>query len=48
MIGIPSDLKDMVAETRAGMVQINANLERVIELLDQLVEMQHDEIRRVS
>ncbi|HEY6648901.1 MAG TPA: hypothetical protein VI217_17605 [Mycobacterium sp.] len=48
MIGIPSDLKDIVAETRAGMAQINANLERVVELLDQLVEMQHDEIRRVS
>ena len=48
MIGIPSDLKDIVAETRAGMVQINANLERVVALLDQLVEMQHDEIRRVS
>ena len=48
MIGIPSDLKDIVAETRVGMAQINANLERVVELLDQLVEMQHDEIRRVS
>jgi hypothetical protein len=48
MIGIPSDLKDIVAETRAGMAQINANLERVVGLLDQLVEMQHDEIRRVS
>ncbi|MFL6087358.1 MAG: hypothetical protein ACJ74F_30005 [Mycobacterium sp.] len=48
MIGIPSDLKDIVAETRAGMAQINANLVRVVELLDQLVEMQHDEIRRVS
>jgi hypothetical protein len=48
MIGIPSDLKDIVAETRAGMAQINTNLERVVELLDQLVEMQHDEIRRVS
>jgi hypothetical protein len=48
MIGIPSDLKDIVAETRAGMAQINANLERVVALLDQLVEMQHDEIRRVS
>lgn len=48
MIGIPADLKDIVAETRAGMAQINANLERVVELLDQLVEMQHDEIRRVS
>jgi hypothetical protein len=48
MIGIPSDLKDMVVETRAGMVQINANLERVVKLLEQLVEIQHDEIQRVS
>jgi uncharacterized coiled-coil protein SlyX len=48
MIGIPSDLKDMVAETRAGMAQINANLERVVELLEQLVEIQHDEMRRAS
>jgi hypothetical protein len=48
MIGIPSDLKDIVAETRAGMAQINANLERVIELLEQLVEIQRDEMRRAS
>lgn len=48
MIGIPSDLKDIVAETRAGMTQINANLERVVELLEQLVEIQHDEVRRAS
>jgi hypothetical protein len=47
MIGIPTDLKD-VAETRAGMAQINANLERVVELLEQLIEIQHDDIRRVS
>lgn len=48
MIGIPSDLKDMVAETRAGMAQINANLERVVELLEQLVKIEDDEMRRVS
>lgn len=48
MIGIPSDLKDIVAETRAGMAQINANLERVVELIEQLIEIQHDDIRRVS
>ena len=48
MIGIPTDLKDIVADTRAGMVQINANLERVVVLLEQLIEIQHDDIRRVS
>ena len=48
MIGMPSDLKDIVAETRAGMAQLNANLERAVELLEQLVEIQHDDIRRVS
>jgi hypothetical protein len=48
MIGIPSDLKDIVAETRDGMAQINANLERVVKLLEQLIEIQHDEIRRAS
>ncbi|HKP39825.1 hypothetical protein [Mycobacterium sp.] len=48
MIGIPSDLKDLVVETRSSMTQINANLERVIGLLEQLIEIQHDEIRRVS
>jgi uncharacterized coiled-coil protein SlyX len=48
MIGIPSDLTDMVAETRASMAQINANLERVIELLERLIKIQHDEMRRVS
>jgi hypothetical protein len=48
MIGIPSDLKDVVAETRAGLTQINANLDRVIELLEQLIEIQSDEMRRAS
>jgi hypothetical protein len=48
MIGIPSDLMDVVGETRAGMKQINANLDRVIELLGQLIEIQSDEIRRAS
>ncbi|HJT93073.1 MAG TPA: hypothetical protein VJ777_14250 [Mycobacterium sp.] len=48
MIGIPSDLKDVVVETRAGMKQINANLDRVIELLEQLIEIQSDEMRRAS
>jgi hypothetical protein len=48
MIGIPSDLKDLVVETRSSMTQINANLERVVELLEQLIEIQHDEMRRVS
>jgi len=48
MIGIPSDLKDVVAETRAGMKQINADLDRVVELLEQLIEIQRDETRRAS
>jgi hypothetical protein len=48
MIGIPSDLKDLVVETRSSMAQINTNLERVVELLEQLIEIQHDEIRRAS
>jgi hypothetical protein len=48
MIGIPSDLKDIVTETRAGMAQINDNLERVVVLLERLIEIQHDEMRRVS
>jgi hypothetical protein len=48
MIGIPSDLKDLVVETRSSMAQINANLECVIKLLEQLIEIEHDEIRRVS
>jgi hypothetical protein len=48
MIGIPSELKDVLAETRGGMAQINANLERVVGLLEQLIEIQHDEIRRAS
>jgi hypothetical protein len=48
MIGIPSDLKDIVTDTRAGMEQINANLDRVVALLEQLVEIQLDEVRRAS
>jgi hypothetical protein len=48
MIGIPSDLTDAVAETRVGMKQINANLERVVELLERLIEIQSDEMRRAS
>jgi hypothetical protein len=48
MIGIPSDLKDIVPETRAGMAQINANLERVVELLEHLVEIQHDQMQGAS
>jgi hypothetical protein len=48
MIGIPSDLKDVVAETRAGMKQININLDRVVELLEQLIEIESDEIRPAS
>jgi hypothetical protein len=48
MIGIPSDLKDVVAETREGMKQINANLDRVIGLLEQLIEIQSDEMRKAS
>ena len=47
-MGIPSDLKDIVAETRAGTAQINTNLEHVVELLEQLVGIQHDDTRRVS
>lgn len=48
MIGIPSDLKDVVAETRAGMKQINLNLDRVVELLEQLIELESEEIRPAS
>ncbi|WP_353327206.1 hypothetical protein [Mycobacterium sp.] len=48
MIGIPSDLKDVVAETRAGMKQINFNLDRVVELLEQLIELESEEIRPAS
>jgi hypothetical protein len=48
MIGIPSDLMDAVAETRAGMKQLNVNLEHVVELLEQLIEIQRDEMRRIS
>lgn len=48
MIGIPSDLKDVVAETREGMKQINANLDRVIGLLEQLIEIQSDDMRKAS
>lgn len=48
MIGIPTDLKDVVAETREGMKQINANLDRVIGLLEQLIEIQSDEMRKAS
>jgi hypothetical protein len=48
MIGIPSDLRDVVAETREGMKQINANLDRVIGLLEQLIEIQSDEMRKAS
>jgi hypothetical protein len=48
MIGIPSDLKDVLTSTRADMTQININLERVVELLEQLVDIQSDEMRRAS
>jgi hypothetical protein len=48
MIGIPSDVKDVLASTRADMKQININLERVVELLEQLIDIQSDEMRRAS
>jgi hypothetical protein len=48
MIGIPSDLKDALASTRADMTLINTNLERVVELLERLIEIQSDERRRAS
>jgi uncharacterized coiled-coil protein SlyX len=48
MIGIPSDLKDVVTETRTNMKQINASLDRVVELLEQLIELQGEEVRRAA